>query len=162
LSGYAVPSDYYLGSVSGDAGGDTNFYPRGNLTTLSFQPISRKANPSRDYDQYTVTGGKNGVKIIQNADTQSSRLLDLQQTARLLGCSTAAKQAWLRTRHPVKSAPEVSSSNKGFMQINKDGDIHHFPATGKKVYLGGDGSTGTYSPVLTVAGPCINVVGRTG
>jgi hypothetical protein len=70
--GYAVPADYYLGGISGDAGGATNYYPRANLTTLSFQPISQKANPSRDYDQYTITGGPNGVQIIQNASKPAS------------------------------------------------------------------------------------------
>jgi hypothetical protein len=65
--GYAVPGDYYLGGVTGDAGGRTDFYPRGNLTTLSFQPVSHKANPTRDYDQHTQTGGPNGwiVKTFQ-------------------------------------------------------------------------------------------------
>jgi hypothetical protein len=58
--GYGVPGNYYLGGVTGDAGGNTDFYPRGNLTTLSFQPVSHKQNPSRDYDQLTHMGGPNG------------------------------------------------------------------------------------------------------
>jgi hypothetical protein len=164
--GYAVPSDYYLGTVSGDAGGNTNFYPRGNLTALSFQPISRTANPTRDYNQYTITGGTSGVKIIQNA-TQSSSAPSgpgdrkaLQR--RLLGYGTAAKQAWLRARHPVKPELLDTSSSKGFMDINSSGDIHHRPAPSKNVYLGGDGTEGAYALVLTVSGPCINVLGRIG
>jgi hypothetical protein len=58
--GYGVPGNYYLGGVTGDAGGNTDFYPRGNLTTLSFQPVSHKQNPSRDYDQLTHMGGPTG------------------------------------------------------------------------------------------------------
>jgi hypothetical protein len=58
--GYGVPGDYYLGGVTGDAGGSTNFYPRSNLTTLSFQPVSHKQNPDRDVDQLTHMGGPTG------------------------------------------------------------------------------------------------------
>jgi hypothetical protein len=58
--GYAVPGDYYLGGVTGDSGGNTDFYPRGNLTTLSFNGVSHKQNPDRDYDQLTHMGGPNG------------------------------------------------------------------------------------------------------
>jgi hypothetical protein len=58
--GFASPSDYYLGGVTGDAGGNTNFYPRGNLTAISFQPVSHKQNPDRDVDQLTHMGGPNG------------------------------------------------------------------------------------------------------
>ena len=58
--GYAVPGNYYLGGVTGDAGGNTDFYPRGNLTTLSFNGVSHKQNPQRDYDQLTHMGGPKG------------------------------------------------------------------------------------------------------
>lgn len=58
--GYAVPGNYYLGGVTGDAGGNTDFYPRGNLTTLSFNGVSHKQNPDRDYDQLTHMGGPSG------------------------------------------------------------------------------------------------------
>jgi hypothetical protein len=58
--GYAVPGNYYLGGVTGDSGGNTDFYPRGNLTTLSFNGVSHKDNPTRDYDQHTHMGGPNG------------------------------------------------------------------------------------------------------
>lgn len=58
--GYAVPGHYYLGGVTGMAGGNTNFYPRANLTPLSFQHVSHTNNPKRDYDQLTHMGGPNG------------------------------------------------------------------------------------------------------
>jgi hypothetical protein len=70
--GYVVPSDYYLGGVTGEGGGDANFGPRGNLTPLSYQPVSRKTYESRDYNQLTLYGGPNGVKIIQNQQPTSS------------------------------------------------------------------------------------------
>ena len=58
--GYAVPGHYYLGGVTDDSGGNTDFYPRGNLTTLSFNGVSHKKSPTRDYDQLTHMGGPNG------------------------------------------------------------------------------------------------------
>lgn len=61
--GYAVPSDYYLGGVTGVAGGRTDFYPRGNLTAISFQPVSHTQNPDRDYDTLTHMGGPNGWAV---------------------------------------------------------------------------------------------------
>jgi hypothetical protein len=61
--GYAVPGNYYMGGVTGDSGGNTNFYPRGNLATLSFNPVSHTQNRERDYDQLTHMGGPNGWNI---------------------------------------------------------------------------------------------------
>ena len=58
--GIAVPGHYYQGGVTGDAGGNTNFYPRGNLTTLNFHGASHTQNPGRDYDQLTHMAGPNG------------------------------------------------------------------------------------------------------
>lgn len=73
--GYAVPGNYYLGGVTGDAGGNTDFYPRGNLTTLSFNGVSHTQNPSRDYDQLTHMGGPNGwiVGPFQSQQQQSQQ-----------------------------------------------------------------------------------------
>jgi hypothetical protein len=59
----AVPGDYYLGGNTAFAGGRTNFYPRGNLSSLSFQPMANLKAPQRDYDQHHETGGPNGWKM---------------------------------------------------------------------------------------------------
>ena len=58
--GHASPSDYYLGGVTGDSGGNTNFYPRGNLTALNFNGISHTQNPDRNYNQLTHMAGPEG------------------------------------------------------------------------------------------------------
>jgi hypothetical protein len=58
--GTATPGDYYHGGVTGDAGGNTNFYPRGNLTALAFHGLSQVANPDRIVDQLTHMGGPAG------------------------------------------------------------------------------------------------------
>jgi hypothetical protein len=59
----AVPGDYYLGGNTAYSGGRTNFYPRGNLSSLSFQPMANMKAPQRDYDQHHETGGPNGWKM---------------------------------------------------------------------------------------------------
>src|SRR5262245_27959024 len=46
--GYAVPGDYYMGQSSDYSGGNTNFYPKSNLASLSFQPVSKQNDPERD------------------------------------------------------------------------------------------------------------------
>src|SRR5262245_6501576 len=69
--GYAVPGDYYMGGSSDYAGGNTNFYPRSNLASLSFQPVSKEKDPERDYDQHHQTGGPNGW--IARSQQDSSR-----------------------------------------------------------------------------------------
>lgn len=58
--GYAVPNNYYMGGMSAYSGGQTDFYPRGNLSSLSFQPVANYQAPKRDYDQHHETGGPNG------------------------------------------------------------------------------------------------------
>jgi hypothetical protein len=70
--GMAVPGDYYLGGISAFGGGRTNFYPRGNLSSLSFQPVSNLDAPKRDYDQHWETGGPNGWRCkVQEKQTNS-------------------------------------------------------------------------------------------
>jgi hypothetical protein len=80
--GYAVPSDYYLGGVTGDSGGNTNFYPRANLTALSFNGTSHTQNPDRDYDQLTHMAGPNGwIAGSFKQQQQSQQQQDQQQGA---------------------------------------------------------------------------------
>jgi hypothetical protein len=58
--GFAAAGGYYMGGNTAYAGGNTSFYPRGNLSTLSFQPLANLNAPKRDYDQHHETGGPNG------------------------------------------------------------------------------------------------------
>jgi hypothetical protein len=112
--GYASPSDYYLGGNSGLGGGVADYQPRSNLTPLVFHPMSRTKNQSRDYDQYTVTGGKTGVKIWQGPVPSQQQQDQQQQTAggtstdtgaAPLSVSTFARRApngYARTSHYVR------------------------------------------------------------
>jgi hypothetical protein len=129
--GYGVPGDYYLGGVTGDSGGNTDFYPRGNLTTLSFQPVSHTQNPKRDYDQLTHMGGPNGWIVgpfqkrqdsntqqnqqnQQNAQTQAS--LGLHRTT-----TFGAQQAKLRTQLGISTFDATSSSSSNSSSSQQDG-----------------------------------------
>lgn len=116
--GYAVPGDYYLGGVTGDAGGNTDFYPRGNLTTLSFNGVSHKENPDRDYDQLTHMGGPNGWIVgphkaqqqdqqQQNGQSQSVGL-SLSRTT-----SFRAQQQRLRKSIGLSPVPMATSTSNG-------------------------------------------------
>src|SRR5215831_194324 len=48
--GVAVPGHYYLGGNTAFAGGKASYYPRGNLSTLTWQPMANLNAPKRDYD----------------------------------------------------------------------------------------------------------------
>jgi hypothetical protein len=186
--GYAVPSEYNTQTLSGLGGSYTNFFPKGNLTPLSFQPFSKSQDETRDYDQYTMTGGPNGVKIIQS--TQSAKEKPpgntggTQPTAfqrRLLGMGSRARSRWLR-QAPRPELRATQSTPKAFMQIDSKGVITHQSPDAKHqvvvdqdsqkiavnvpisdtVFLGGDGKEGTYAVVVTVSGPSKNVKARIG
>ena len=73
--GVAVPTDYNIGGESGDDGSTANLYPRGNLTPLTFHPISNKNWPKRDPNQFLVTGGPSGHKV-QSQDGTTSQIID--------------------------------------------------------------------------------------
>lgn len=70
--GLAVPGDYYLGGNTAFSGGNASYYPRGNLSTLSFQPMGNLNAPKRDYDQHWETGGPNGwrCKVMEKQQEQ--------------------------------------------------------------------------------------------
>jgi hypothetical protein len=110
--GYAVPSNYNTETLTGLGGSYTNFYPKGNLTPLSFQPFSRTSNEDRDYDQLTLTGGPNGIKIIQSSqkpkeDPPPGGSNPIYQR-RLRNMGARSRHAWLKARQRVplqESAP---------------------------------------------------------
>jgi hypothetical protein len=213
-----VPSDYYLGGISGWGGGNTDYYPRGNLSTLSFQPISQTDNPTRDYDQHTIVGGPNGIILVQNGPApqqqqQQSPPSSSSGTAATLAAPAAVRRVRMNRMVPGVGfyvdlpIPQVTATNgstssngggidsplppvqppsqsldtvnKTTMQIDKNGKgaldgTNKYRATvdyqnkkttveaptSGKVYTGGDGVEGGYSPVMTQAGPSVNVYAR--
>ena len=73
--GYAVPNDFSISPTDGVSGGTANMYPRGNLATHVFHPISNKKFDQRDPNQFLVTGGPSGHKT-QTQDKSTFHLLD--------------------------------------------------------------------------------------
>lgn len=73
--GYYVSNDYYLGGESGNDGGTASMYPRGNLTTGTFHPISTKSFEKRDPNMFLVTGGPSG-HTIQSQNHNTFKLMD--------------------------------------------------------------------------------------
>ena len=176
--GYASPSDYHLGGISGLGKVQSNWKPRGNLTPLAFHPISKTNSESRDYDQLTHAGGPNGVKIVQTAkqpkddDAKPPNQPSPHLLQAMRGWGFAARQAWLKRPAPkLEPQPLAESDDRSWMEINKDGDLAHFakkakialrvPADGsKKAWLGGMGKNESlYGAVLvmTPAGPMPSV-----
>jgi hypothetical protein len=146
--GYAVPADYNTDTLTGLGGTYTNFFPKGNLTPLSFQPFSRTQNETRDYDQLTHTGGPNGVKIIQSPQQKTENkppnsggtppgggTPQLYQR-RLRGMGSRSRASWL-ARGPRVPRDDSSSQQKpmAYMEINKDGLITHTSADTKHQVL---------------------------
>lgn len=73
--GYYVPSTYYIGGESGQGGGTASLYPRGNLTTGVFHPISNANWDQKDPNMFLVTGGPSG-HTIQSQDKTTSMVID--------------------------------------------------------------------------------------
>ncbi len=117
--GFASPSDYYLGGVTGDAGGNTSFYPRGNLTAMSFQPVSHKQNPDRDVDQLTHMGGPKGWIVgphkKQQEDQQQSQTNGQSTGIGNIGTSSAfrVQQDMLRSRMVSAGTFDTSGGTGG-------------------------------------------------
>jgi hypothetical protein len=136
--GYAVPGNYYLGGVTGDAGGNTDFYPRGNLTTLSFNGTSHKQNPTRDYDQLTHMGGPNGWIVgphqkqqqdqqqQQNGGGQSASTSMLRPSIFRLEQQRARKRLGIESRIATTSGTSDTSSGNGTGQQQQDQDQTQF------------------------------------
>jgi hypothetical protein len=200
--GLAVPGNYYLGGVSGFAGGNTNFYPRGNLTTLSFQPNSNLNAPKRDYNQHTVTGGPTGwiAKVMNQAGLQESQQSGTSTGTSAQTVSRAHRQVMQRRNFLTASGLKVkdvstptngSSSSSSSNQSSQQQDLTQFQfdqnglctiqskdttynitvdnknkkatinvPVGAYAYIGGDGKTGSYAPLVTTKGPVITAQGR--
>lgn len=73
--GYAVPGDISIGVSSGQDGSTPNMYPRGNLGSLTYHPLSNKNWPKRDPNMFLVTGGPSG-HTTQSQDGKTTKVID--------------------------------------------------------------------------------------
>ena len=135
--GLALASDFYLGGQSDLGGGTSNFYPRGNLTSLTFIPVSQTnfpVIPHRNLNATLVTGPQGAV--VQDSASNTVLTVDGQKMTYV--------------------------DNKGNKVLVDTGSntIKIVLGHGSQLYLGGDGVTGTYGQVATTAGPCASVFAR--
>jgi hypothetical protein len=73
--GVYVPGTYYIGGESGQGGGVASLFPRGNLTTGVFHPVSNTGFEPRDPNMFLVTGGPSG-HTIQSQDHKTFKIMD--------------------------------------------------------------------------------------
>ena len=137
--GYLTQANYYLGGVSEQGGGTSSFYPRGNMTTLAYQPISQKTfatNPNADPNAAFVSG-KNGVIL-----TDATGVVNL----------TLAPNTPLVVNECIQIVIQGGAQPKIQVLGKTQSDL---------LYLGwGKTSEGDWEQVLTVAGPAPNVYAR--
>jgi hypothetical protein len=137
--GYAVPGNYYMGGIDAYAGGKTNFYPRGNLSTLSFQPVANMKAPSRDYDQHHETGGPSGWIVKTMEDQQQSQ--QGSQTSGGSGSTGTGSGGGGTTSLAVMRAHQRIMQQRHFMQVPTLTDA----TSGSSGSGSGNGSSGSGS-----------------
>jgi hypothetical protein len=136
--GYVLLGDYYTGGQTNLGGGTASYRGQGraNLTTAVFHPLSNTkfaTNANRNLNATLVSGPQGAVINDKTGNT------------------TITANGTVITL-TIGSTLEISmSGNNIFIQV----------PTGGKLFLGGNGTTGTYSPVQTQSGtPSINVEAR--
>lgn len=135
--GLALASDFYLGGQSDLGGGTSNFYPRGNLTSLTFIPISQTdfpVIPHRNLNATLITGPEGAV--IQDPDNNTVLTIN------------GKKLSYVDNKH-----------NKVIIDTETN-TIKIVLGHGSKLFLGGDGVEGVYGRVSTDEGPCQSVFAR--
>lgn len=82
--GWVTPANYYLGGMSGNAGGTANYAPRGNLTPMVFSHISQKQfphNTNRNLNQAFINGPEGTMnqttdgKYFHNVDGKNGQVV---------------------------------------------------------------------------------------
>jgi hypothetical protein len=135
--GYVILGSNYTGGQTNLGGGTASYRgeARGNLTTAAFHPLSNtkfKTNANRNLSASLLSGPQGAVIN----DSKGNTTITANGTVITL---------------TVGSTLEISMSGSNiFIQV----------PTGGNLFLGGNGTTGTYSPVTTTAGPSINVQAR--
>jgi hypothetical protein len=122
--GYAVPSDFSISGTDGVSSGNANMYPRSNLATHVFHPISNKNFDQRDPNQFLVTGGPSGHKT-QSKDKSTFKLID-QLNNIIHYASTAISHTSIGNM--VHIAGDILSHNAETINQIAKGDITHAAA----------------------------------
>jgi hypothetical protein len=108
--GYAVPNDFYLGGESGQSGGTADMYPRGNLATHVFHPVSAKNFDKRDPNMFLVTGGPSG-HTIQSQDKSTSTIIDILNNITHVSSASISHTAAQNIIHAASQVMSHSAQN---------------------------------------------------
>lgn len=134
--GYTVPSDAYLGGVSGLGGGVATLTRPGNLSALVFQPVSNKNSPPIDPNAAQVQG-PNGVILKTTEGIASSVVTNQEGTTVTFGSTTLIINASGITM--TAGGQTITLGSGGFL-INGESYINHdhlyTPGTGTPIYTG--------------------------
>lgn len=117
--GVTVPSDVYLGGISGLGGGTATMAPVGNLSALVFMPVSSKASPPVDQNAAQIQG-PNGAIIQTTQGTTSKIVTDQNGTTVTYGSNTIT----------VNSSEIVLTAGGSSITINSSGIAFHGAVTG--------------------------------
>lgn len=117
--GMTIPSDVYLGGVSGLGSGTASLAPVGNLSALVFVPVSNKASPPVDQNAAQVQG-PNGAIIQTTTGTTSKIVTDQNGTTVTYGSNTIT----------INSSEIVLTAGGSSITINSSGIAFHGAVTG--------------------------------
>lgn len=86
-TGLAIPSDVYLGGVSGLGGGTANFTQQSNLSNLTFHPIANVNQTASPNANAALVQGPQGV-VLQDSGNHNSLTLSPSSTVFTVGGTT--------------------------------------------------------------------------
>lgn len=132
--GYTVPSDVYLGGISGLGSGTATLAPVGNLSALVFVPVSNKASSPVDQNAAQIQG-PNGAIIQTTQGTTSKIVTDANGTTVTYGSNTIT----------INSSEIVLTAGGSSITINSSGIAFHGAVTGDStaVFTGDVTGSGT-------------------
>lgn len=135
--GLTVPSDVFLGGVSGLGSGTATLAPVGNLAALVFLPVSNKNSPPIDQNAAQVQG-PNGAIIRTTTGTESQIVTDQNGTTVTYGSNTIT----------INNSEIVLTAGGSSITINSAGIAFHGAVTGD--------STATFTGDVTGSGTSLH------
>jgi len=172
---------YFAGKHNKRAGLVTSWDPNKHLAKVMFQPEGHETGwiPVHTMAAGDGFGHMTGLMPGDGKTTGDQVEVEYQEGDFETGAITSRIHSQVDTPPVVQSGEQlfmtpfgsstklandgsVTTTDKGGSIIKQDGtgNISHKPASGKFVFLGGDGVTGTYDFVTTASGPSINVKAR--
>lgn len=148
--GFAVPSDTYLGGMSGLGGGTADLSQRGNLSTLAFLPIGNTAWTAVDPNAVTIYG-PNGV-VVRDTNSRSTIVL-LPDGVAVVGEShvtlTCGQCSISMTPTTITITDAVATTSPAMINANWNAFISYFNG---HIHTNGNQGQSTGAPVTPFTG----------